>query len=478
MLNRFLALILLLGSPITIFGQLDSNLSKISNIYIETVSTKVDKYYSNLTSKTEKTLQKLARWEDKIHTILKKASPETAQQLFGNNQLTFTTLLQKYKEGKSVADGYKASYDDYRDRLTNSIKYIDERKDKLNKSVVGSITKTKEGVRKLNSQIENTEAIKQFIKERKKQLFQQALKFLGRNKYIQRINKEAYYYAETLNNYKEIFSDSRKMEETAIALLQKIPAFNEFLQQNSTFNSLFNPSSGMGTAGTTNYSALGYQSNAMISQELQQRGLGSSSTITGLTQAGGSSINSPLQQLKNQFTSLSSTDDLPDFKPNPMKSKTFKQRIEFGTNFQFGKAVNLLPNTANLGIQLAYKLNSKSSAGLGTSYIIGMGSGFNNIKFSSEGISFRSFIDWKLKGKIYVNGGLEYSYNSSFQGLRELPQLNHRDISLWKPSALIGLSKKYNIGKMKGSMLLLYDFFGKQKAPHTQSLIFRVGYNF
>jgi hypothetical protein len=50
---------------------------------------KVDKYYSRITSKTEKTLVRLAKWENKIKQLLQKASPETAQRLFADKEATF-----------------------------------------------------------------------------------------------------------------------------------------------------------------------------------------------------------------------------------------------------------------------------------------------------------------------------------------------------------------------------------------------------
>lgn len=453
-----------------------SNLQKLPSKYLDQVSTKADKYYNSITSKTEKTLEKLARWEEKIHTLLQKASPETAQRLFGNNQLTFTDLLKKYKETIAAADGYRAQYNEYRDKLTNSIRYLDEQKNKLDKNIVQPVKDAKEKINRLNNQLDNTEVVEQFIKERKKQLIQQAVQYIGKSKYLQKINKEIYYYVETLKNYQEIFSDPKKVEEIAFKLLQKIPAFNEFFQKNSMFSSIFG--GGNNNVPATNYAALGYQSNAMVARQIQQSGVGGPNSIQSLTQTSANSFNSPLQELKNRFPNLSNTEYMPDFKPNEMKTKTLKQRLKFGTNLQFGKASNFLPGTADFGLQLAYKLNKKSNIGLGTSYKIGLGTGWNNIKISSEGISLRSFLDWKLKANFFMNGGFEYNHNSSFRSLRELPAFNGTSVSLWKPSALLGISKKYSVGKVKGNVMLLYDFLGKQSMPQTQSFIFRFGYNF
>jgi uncharacterized phage infection (PIP) family protein YhgE len=216
-----------------------TDLTKLPARYVETISSKADKYYSSISSKTEKTLERLARWEAKIKNILEKTSPETAQRLFGNDQLTFVSLLQKYKEGKVAAENYRGQFNEYRDKVNTTIKYLDDKKEQLNNSVVKSLQEAKAKTAKLNEQLKNTEAVQQFIKERKKQLMDQALQYLGKSKYLQKISKESYYYVETLRNYKEIFSDPKKTEELTVKLLNKIPGFSEFLRKNSMLASLF-----------------------------------------------------------------------------------------------------------------------------------------------------------------------------------------------------------------------------------------------
>jgi len=483
-LNRLAILSLFLFFLSVCEAQIDSTLEALQKIpakYFSGIDNKIDKYSSRLTGKTERTLVKLSRWENKIKALLEKANPEVANNLFGEGKTTFTSMLQKLREGKSIVDRYRVQYNEYRDKLNTSLRYLASQKDKVNTSLIQPVKNSIKKMDELEEDVKNTEVIEQFIKQRKQQLLEVALKYLGKNKYLSKINKEAYYYAETIKNYREIFSDPAKFEETATRLLKKIPAFNDFLEKNSGLTSLFGSSfgglNGGAIGGTTIYAALGYQSNASIVQALQQRNL-SGPSIQQLTQTNASALNSPLQELKNQFPGLNNAAEMPDFKPNEMRSKTFKQRLQFGTSFQFGKATNFLPGTADIGVQLAYKLNMKSSVGIGTGYKLGLGSGINNIKLSFAGMGLRSFVDWKLKGNFFVNGGFEYNYNASFRNFRDLPSYNSSNTSLWKPAALIGINKKYKIGKVKGNMMLLYDFLAKQKAPQTQALVFRFGYDF
>ena len=175
-----------------------------------------------------------------------------------------------------MCNGYKTQYNEYRDKLNTSLKYIENQKEALNSNLIQPVKTTSKKINELEDDVKNSEAIEQFIKQRKKQLIDESIKYLGKNKYLGKINKEAYYYAETLRNYKEIFSDPVKFQNTITTLLKKIPAFNDFVNNNSGLSTLFGSSGGLSTAnssGTTNYAALGYQSNASIVQSLQQRNL-------------------------------------------------------------------------------------------------------------------------------------------------------------------------------------------------------------
>ena len=131
---RLLLLLLILFSSTISVAQTDSVVQTLQNIsfeYISGIENKVDKYSYQITSKIEKTLQRLSKWENKIHDLLLKINPQAAENLFGNNQTSFSTLLQKIKEGKSIAENYQAKYDEYRDKLTTSISYLQKKKDSL-----------------------------------------------------------------------------------------------------------------------------------------------------------------------------------------------------------------------------------------------------------------------------------------------------------------------------------------------------------
>ena len=320
----------------------------------------------------------------------------------------------------------------------------------------------------IEKDIQNSEALEAFIKERKKQLIDGSIQYIGKSKYLQKIDKESYYYIETLKNYKQLFSEPKKAEELALKILNKIPAFTKFLQQNSQLASMFRmPGStidAQSLAGLQTRSSV----NSLIQDRISAAGPNAQAQITQNIQQ----AQQQLQQLQDkllQSGKSSSTDELPNFKPNEQKTKTFKQRIELGSNFQFGKSNSFLPATANIGVSVGYKLNDKSIIGLGASYKLGLGS-IQRISITHQGIGLRSFVDWKVKKEFFISGGYEMNYQAQFNSYDN-----------WQQSGLIGLSKKINIKTkwFKGTKLqLLYDVLYRTHVPVSQPVVFRVGYEF
>ena len=442
--------------------------------YLQTVSEKTDKYYNQLTGKTEKTLEKLARWENKIRTLLEKTSPETARRLFGNNQLTFAALLERYKQGKAAAGHYKGQYNEYRDKLTTSLRYINQRLADSNKA--GTLRQALSKTDRLNEQVRQTEAVQQFIKERKKQLMDQALQYLGKSKYLQKINKESYYYIQTLANCKELFSNPKKAEELALKLLEKLPGFSDFMRKNSMLASLFRQPD----AATGNMASLaGLQTRAQVNGLIQQQLAAGGPNAMQQFQQNMQATQSQLTELKNKIIknggSSSDANLAEGFKPNTQKAKTFWQRLDLGANVQSQKATAFFPVTSDLALSAGYKLNDKSVIGIGASYKLGWGTGWNHIKITHQGVGLRSYVDWKLKGSFWLSGGYELNYRSAFRDITVLS-----DLSAWQQSGLMGISKTVSVKTKffkKTRLQLLWDFLSYRQVPRTQPLLFRVGYN-
>jgi hypothetical protein len=186
-----------------------------------------------------------------------------------------------------------------------------------------------------------------------------------------------------------------------------------------------------------------------------------------------------MQELKDKVLKSggsSSDDEIPNFKPNTQKTKSFWKRLEIGANIQSQKPNGVVPVTTDLGLSAGYMLNDKSIIGLGASYKLGWGQNIRNIHLSHQGAGLRSFVDFKLKGSLWLSGGYEMNYQTEFNRIVQLQELDN-----WQQSGLLGLSKIMS-GKSKffkkTKLQLMWDFLSYEQRPRTQPIVFRIGYNF
>jgi hypothetical protein len=451
----------------------DSLLVRLPSKYLDNVSAKANHLDRKLDQKSDKVLLSMMRQEQKMKRKLSKIDSLKAEQLFGNVEERYGQLKQRLAT-KLSGKKYIPSLDS----LSTSLKFLQQNPQSVSQIKNGE-EKVKEAMGKvsgLEDKFQQADEIKKFLKERKQQLKEQLTK-LGFVKNLKKINKQIYYYSEEVKEYSEILKDPKKIERKALQLLAKSTLFRDFMQKNSMLATLFrfptDPNDPLSQANLA-----GLQTRVQVSNLIQQQvGTNSPAALSQFRQNMQTS-QSQINQLKSGITESggSSEDIMPEgFTPNNQKTKSFFRRLEFGTNLQSQKASYFFPTTSDIGLSVGYKINDKSIIGLGASYKLGLGNGWNHIKFSNEGAGLRSFLDWKLKGSFWVTGGYEMNYKTSFNDFYQL-----HNLSEWQQSGLMGMSKVISIRSKffkKTKLQLLWDFLSYHQIPKTQPIIFRVGYN-
>ncbi|WP_225860094.1 MULTISPECIES: apolipoprotein A1/A4/E family protein [Chitinophaga] len=453
-------------------------LSQLPDKYFSQVSNKTDKLQKQLTRRTDKALSRFLKQEQRLQQKLGKIDSVAAKNIFTRSIDSLGNMKARLK-GKlpglagKVADVSGGS--GYLDTLQNSFSFLKDSKALIGKSkaLQDKLSGSLKSVKDLQSKLQYAEQVKAFIRERRQQLKTQLAQYTVLTKDLQKINKEAYYYMQQVNEYKSLLKDRKKAEAKAMELLRKTPAFNDFMQRNSQWAGFLNLPGGSNSANLAQ-SLEGLQTRNQVEQLIQQRiGSGGPNARQAISQQM-DAARAQFDELKSKFPDLDNAGDMPNFKPNEMKSKSFLQRLEFGGNIQFQKSSKYFPTTSDIAGQVAYKFSKNGSIGLGASYRLGMGTGWNDIRFSHQGLGLRSFADYKLKGTFFVNGGFEQNYNSQYFNTNQLTRVDN-----WQGSALLGVSKKYKISsKLKGNIMLLYDFLHNQHTPRTEPLKLRMGYTF
>lgn len=463
------------------------NIERFPHRYIKSIGQQSRKLEDNITRQSLKYLQRLSRQEAKLAKQLAKTDSAAAARLFNGQADRYNKLAAQLQQPAGNAGTVKGEYLPYWDSIRSSLAFLESQKDLLsgNASMQQQLQHAGSQVNNLQYRLQQSEQVKAFIRQRKEQINNALGKVTGLpdglKKQYQAFQKEAYYYQQQIREYRELLNDPDKLVKKAIAVLGKTKAFQQFMANHSQLAGLFRlPAS---YAGSPNLNGL--QTRSQVQQQMLAQ-LPASGPNVGqgnpqqLVQQTLQNAQGQLNTLKDKLNKLGGSGggdlDMPEFKPNNQRTKSFWKRLELGTNIQSSRSGNFYPTTTDVGLSLGYKLSDKSVVGVGASYKAGWGRDIRHIEFTSEGVGLRSYIDVRMKKSFYLSGGLEYNYQQPFSELRQL-----EDYDQWQPSGLIGISKIVSLQSKffkKTKLQLLWDFLSYEQVPRAQAIRFRVGYGF
>ena len=435
------------------------------------------KSYSDLNTtvnrQSQNFLLQLQQNEARLKTRLQGKDSVLAQQLF--SPATYQQLMSKLQSPVSNPVSSLRNYIPGIDSMQTAIGFLTANKN-LPLPQLQKLQALSQQLKQLQGSFQNAADIRDFVLQREGQLSD--LGRFGLSSQLLGMNKQTFYYQQQLSQYKNIMNDPSGQQQLVLGLVRQLPAFQSFWQKNSMLSSLLPPS---GNAGTL-LAGEGLQTGAQVGKMIQQK-LGVSREDEGqnaaqfLQQQVGNT-QGQMDGLKQKFDQLhlssgNTTMALPDFSPNDQKHRSFLKRLELGFNLQTTGPTTTLPAISTIGLSLGYKITNNATIGTGLSYLLGLGTAINHTALTSQGVGLRSFLDIRAKGSIWITGGYEYTYMQQFQKISQLS-----NIDVWQKSALLGLTKKYNIGKRGGNIQLLYDLLASSEIPKGHPLVCRFGYSF
>jgi len=239
----------------------------------------------------------------------------------------------------------------------------------------------------------------------------------------------------------------------------------------------------------------GLQIRTSVLQNIQAN-MGGALQAQMAVQQGMQSAQSQLNELKNKIGQVlpsgeASDEDFAETKINSQRAKKLVQRLVFETNLQNNRNTTPLPASSDIGLSLGYRLNDKSVLGIGGAFRMGWGKDIQHIHITGQGLSFRSFLEWKApfgsSGKSLITGWLitgayELNYRPSYRGVTiNSPSGSGISLDSWQPSGLLGLSRVFTgnskvLKKIK--LQALWDFVSYSQVPRPQPFIFRIHYGF
>lgn len=433
--------------------------------------TKIEHKFSSiagiLTKKSLKYLQKFKRREDKFQNKMRQFNSPGSKDLVFETDRKYNDLFNEVTSERTPDDVKLTQYNSYLDTVSTAFFFLCK-----DRSLPVKVKLPVFSLDKLKSRINQSDKIKEFLGERERQIHEVLSKCIklpaALKKAFQRVRKTNYYYSAEVNEIKNLLNDPKKLERKALAILNKLPAFKAFMRENGQLASLFQiPGNSNSIENLTGLQTI-MSVQSLIQQNVSTGGINASAQIQQFIGLAHNEIEK-LKYKINEYGGGNSDAAIPGFKPNSQKVKAFLKRLEYSADIQFSK----IPLTTGIGLGVGYKLNDKSVIGIGMSYKMGIGK-LAHIAITSQGIGLRSFMDWKIKKQVFVSGGYEMNFNTSFKNINQLKEFN-----AWQLSAFLGMSKKYRVSKkVRGELKLLYDLLANSHQPVSESLVFRMGYKF
>ena len=467
----------------------DSTLDKIANFpskFFGRINRETSNLNRQLTRQTEKYLLRMARKEAKLRAQLYKTDSAKAAALYPQDpKQQYAALMQKFKQDSSkVFTSMGPEYLARADSLQVALSFLNKNPDLVNANPALQVKMQASlaSLQQLQAKLQAADAVKQFIQSRKAQIQQTLSSFThlpsGITNAVAGYKKQAYYYADQVRAYRATLNDPSKMAQTALALVSRMPAFAGFMKKHSFIAGLLGVPPDDGTAKGLEGMQTRQQIMAMIQSKIGSAKGGSAQGLTSLQ----NSLNTAKQDISKLQSKLGKLGgggggmDVPDFKPSDQHSKTFFNRLQYGFNIQTTQGTYYYPNYSDIGLSLGYNLGHSNSVGVGASYKVGLGTGWQHIAFSSQGVGLRSWVDIHVKKSWSAAGGYELNYLQPFSEFKEIPQLKN-----WTQSGLLGIAKTISLKSTlfkKTQVQLLWDFLSYSQTPQQPPVIFRLGYGF
>jgi hypothetical protein len=466
-------------------GDANASLDKITNFpnkLFNKISGHTATLERRLERQTERYLTRMARSEEKLKASLYRTDSAKAAALYPQDpRQQYAMLLQKFRQDSSkVFTSMGPEYLRYADSTQGVLGFLNKNPSLVaaNPAIKVKMQGALANFQQLQAKLQYADVIKQYVQTRKAQI-QQALSSYNHlqpeiSKALSGYKQQTYYYADQVRAYRAMLNDPGKMMQTALVLLNKVPAFSGWMKQNGFLAGLAGVPAGYGTE----QGMIGLQTReqvmAMIRTKIGQGGPNAAASLQNSLNTAQQDI-SKLQNKLNALGGGSGGMDMPDFKVNDQHSKTFLSRLEYGFNLQTTRASNYFPVYTDLGLSLGYNLGHQNSLGVGASFKIGWGTDWQHVALSGQGVGLRSWADIHLKKSFSLAGGYELNYVQPFSAFKDISKLAE-----WTQSGLIGITKTVSMKSTvlkKTQVSFLWDFLSYYQVPQRPPVLFRLGYS-
>ncbi len=261
-----------------------------------------------LTRQTERYMRRLANKEEKLKARLYQMDSAKAAKLYPNDPAQqYAALATTFRQDSAKTfSSMGPEYLPHVDSVQGMLGFLNKNPSLLNANpaLQARMQASLGQFGQLQAKLQQADVIKAYIASRKAQIQQYLSQYShlpsGITSAFQSYNQQAFYYADQVRQYRSEINDPQKMMQTALVLLNKLPAFTSFMKSNGFLAGLFGVPAGYGT----DQGLVGLQTrNQVLAMIQNQVGQGGSSAAASIQQSL-QSAQQDISKLQNKLSSL------------------------------------------------------------------------------------------------------------------------------------------------------------------------------
>lgn len=408
-------------------GQMENDKKKLEK--------NAEQYQKRLKKCNKKYLESLAKEENKLKRKLDKINPDKSKALFSKSSNTF----QKLKSENEKLENSKLA--------SSKVKYLEGNPDsnKLNKTDTISL------VNLLEENLKDQATVSKYINERRK-ILNENLKNDKCSAKLKSINKTSFYYKQQLTEYKNGYNKKDKIEKELERFVLKKSKINQINSRENDQNTNLNnwPNENLNLNKLKETQELLKRNIAKIDslkkENVKNKILDSKEKIK------------QIKLLNNTGFTISSTEDIPDFKPNIYKTKRFIDRISFAYDLDISNNIYYSKPIVKLALKLVYTISENDDISVGVVPNLTIGEK-NKPFFDYHGFDVRASANKRIYKIIYSTVTVDRLASLTNKRIVENDVHNNSLFNAKDYSINAGLKIKYSLAKiLTGTFSVLYDF--------------------
>jgi len=439
---------------------------------IKSADKKILHLKRKIANDNKKYLNKLRKKEDRILKKMCISNPKQADAIFGYRSNSFANF------GQTRINSFDKTRYSSDSSLDSLLECMHSSGIQLNDSLAkDNYTKLSSHISELKMECQKSNDLKRYSNRRIRFLKDQSASSMNEisSKITKSMSKESYYFKQQLNDRKELFTSRFGSQMSKFNWV--IPKDNGMERICSLDKKLLIPEIpknwGAGFAGIDSLQKV----EKGIVQQIRTIDSINPGSAEKKVKAGVEKI-SYLKDQSHVNREIHSSEDLPDFKPNPYKTKRLIDRIELGYDFRILPATFAKQTVDGLGVNVIYHISPKNKLVIGGNCRMQIQNNFHHFSWKYNGVNMELSLARQILGKISALCELDRTIGS--RDGKAIGLLSEKSKSKIGDDCdfFTGIQCEQRVGNLKSTISVLYKLRSSHDNTTPGLWAFRFGFGF